>query len=213
MSAWIKIGLLLLLAFFSALMIRITIPYFSLDDNTAFLRIKQWVIENQIWKTSFYVHVFTSSFCLIAGFTQFSKNILQRFPMIHRSFGILYVVVILVFSGPSGFVMSLYANGGILSRMAFTMLSVLWMYFTFKAFFYAKAGNFAEHRKFMIRSFALTLSALTLRAWKFGIVWVLRPQPMDVYLLVAWLGWVPNLLFAEFYLRKGFEQLKVRFQR
>lgn len=196
-----KTGLLLLLGFFSVLMIRITLPYFAFDDHTAFLRIKQWIIHNPVWKAAFYVHVITSSLCLVAGFTQFSTSILKKFPTIHRFIGLMYVGVILLLSGPSGIIMSLYANGGLLSQAAFTTLSVLWMYFTFMAFHFAKKGNYSEHRNFMVRSFALTLSAITLRAWKFIIVLAIRPQPMDAYMLVAWLGWVPNLLFAEWYIR------------
>ena len=53
----------------------------------------------------------------------------------------------------------------------------------------------------MIRSYALTLSALTLRAWKWGITNSFELPPMDVYRAVAWLGWVPNLLLAEWIIR------------
>ena len=49
----------------------------------------------------------------------------------------------------------------------------------------------------MIRSFALTLSAITLRLWKYLIVLAFQPRPMDVYHIVAWLGWVVNLIIAE----------------
>jgi hypothetical protein len=54
----------------------------------------------------------------------------------------------------------------------------------------------------MIRSYALTLSAITLRARKYGSVFAFEPPPMDVYRLVAWLGFVPNLLFAEWWIRR-----------
>ena len=211
-----KTLLLILLGFFTLLMLRITVPYFSFDDRTAFLKIKQWIIHNPVWKTAFYVHVVTSCFCLLAGFTQFSKTVMKRIPKIHRSIGWLYTIVVVLLSGPSGFVMSLYANGGVQSQIAFTTLSVLWITFTIKAFTLAKSGDYQEHRKYMIRSFALTLSAITLRAWKFLIVLILRPHPMDAYMLVAWLGWVPNLIFAEWYIRKkitslsGFSNLKAR---
>jgi uncharacterized membrane protein len=208
MKTIIKILPFLVLAFFLVLMLRITIPYFAFEDQTGFLKIKQWIIHNQIWKSAFYVHVITSCICLLAGFTQFSSGLLKNFPTLHRSIGWTYIVTVLLFSGPSGFIMSLYANGGLLSQIAFTTLSVLWMFFTLKAFLSAKAGNFSEHRKFMIRSYALTLSAITLRAWKFAIALTIRPHPMDVYMIVAWLGWVPNLLVAEWYLRNGFQALK-----
>lgn len=207
-----KILLILLLGFFTVLMINITIPYFAFDDNVAFLRIKQWIIHNDIWKGAFYTHVITSCFCLLAGFTQFSGKVLHTYPKVHRTMGWLYVGVILLFSGPSGLVMSVYANGGILSQIAFITLSILWIFFTYKGFKTAVEGHLSAHRKFMIRSYALTLSALTLRAWKLVIVLAFRPQPMDVYMLVAWLGWVPNLLIAEWYIRGKFKHFKLIFK-
>jgi hypothetical protein len=50
----------------------------------------------------------------------------------------------------------------------------------------------------MYRSYALTLSAISLRVFKLVIVALFHPNPMDVYVLVAWLGWVVNLGIAEF---------------
>jgi hypothetical protein len=47
----------------------------------------------------------------------------------------------------------------------------------------------------------LTLSAVTLRLWKLGITNTIDIKPMDAYRIVAWLGWVPNLLIAEMYIR------------
>jgi len=206
MKLTLNIIALLLLTFFTGLMINITVPYFSFEDHTAFLRIKQWVIDNQVWKAAFYVHVITSCFCLIAGFTQFSNSLLKKHPKIHRWMGVLYVGVILLFSGSSGIIMSFYANGGLISQIAFMTLSILWLTFTFLGFYHIKSGNIKSHQKYMLRSYALTLSALTLRAWKLGIVLLFRPHPMDAYMIVAWLGWVPNLIVIEAYIKMKFSR-------
>lgn len=53
----------------------------------------------------------------------------------------------------------------------------------------------------MIRSFALGLSALSLRTWKI-VLYQLQPYfdwftPLHIYQLEAWLGWTINLLIAE----------------
>lgn len=190
-----------LLAFFSVLMLRITLPYLAMEDTTAFLRIKQHVIHIGAWKIAFYVHVFTSMFALVAGFTQFSKKILGNRKPLHRMMGRLYVIVILGFSGPSGLIMAWYANGGWSSQLAFGLLSLLWLSFTFFGFRSIRNGNNRRHKEMMWRSYALTLSALTLRAWKLGIVWAIQPHPMDLYIVVAWLGWLPNLLLVEWWIR------------
>jgi uncharacterized membrane protein len=199
-----KILLLAVLAFFSFLMIRITLPYLAFEDNVGFLRIKLSVIDNQVWKFAFYLHVMTSCFVLLAGFTQFSTYLLKNYKYFHRLAGRLYVAVVLLLSGPAGFIMAIYANGGLSSRAAFLILDILWIWFTWQAYQKARTGDFVSHKNFMIRSFALTLSALTLRAWKYVIVMAFRPNPMDVYMIVAWLGWIPNIIIAEMYIRELF---------
>lgn len=93
--------------------------------------------------------------------------------------------------------MGIYANGGVFSQIAFCMLAVLWIYFTVMAIIKVIRKDYTAHRKFLIRSFALTLSAITLRAWKYLIIFYFDPGPMDAYKIVAWLGWIPNLLIAE----------------
>jgi uncharacterized membrane protein len=190
---------MLILAFFTILMVKITIPYLSLERDIAFLKIKQWMIQNDIWRFSFFTHVFSSVFLLIAGFTQFYKPLKDK---IHRAIGKIYIIIIVFISGPAGLVMSWFANGGLLSQTAFLLLSILWIFFTVKAYVAIRNKDFVAHGNFMIRSYALTLSALTLRSWKYLLVFFFHPHPMDAYMMVAWLGWVPNLLIAELLIRK-----------
>lgn len=191
---------IVVLAFFSYLMLDIILRYVTFDTNASFLQIKQDFIGNKVWLTAFYVHVFSSLFALLAGFTQFSKRIRQRAPQIHRLAGRIYVIDILLITGPAGLLMSFYANGGMGSQLAFFTLSVLWWYFTWQAWRAAVDRDFSRHRAHMLRSFALTLSAITLRVWKLGLAHYFELPPMDIYRLVAWLGFVPNLLLVEFYL-------------
>ncbi len=159
-------------------------------------------MSNKIWLVSFYTHVFTSCLLLLAGFTQFSKWILKKARRLHRAAGWVYVVVLLVFSAPAGIIMGIYANGGNSSKAAFLTLSAVWVYSTASALVTARRKKFDEHRNWMIISYALTLSALTLRAWKFLLsnYWDdlgFEPiRPMDLYRIVAWLGWLPNLMVA-----------------
>jgi hypothetical protein len=122
--------------------------------------------------------------------------------------GYIYVTNVLLITGPASLVMGFYANGGWLSRAAFISLALLWIYFTAMALIRARQKDFASHRRFMIRSYALTLSALTLRAWKYAITNSMELPPMDVYRVVAWLGWAGNLLFAEWLIWKGITRKK-----
>lgn len=182
-------------------MVSISVPYFGLDTNVAFLRIKQWVFRthegpiSNIWITAFFIHVFTSIFSIIAGFTQFNKSFLWK--KVHRTMGMIYIVSVLLFAAPSGLIMGLLANGGIGSIIAFVLLAVLWWIFTYMAYKTVKNKQYERHAKYMYLSYALTLSAITLRLWKYCIVnFVYEMPPMDLYRLVAWVGWVPNFLVA-----------------
>jgi hypothetical protein len=47
-----------------------------------------------------------------------------------------------------------------------------------------------------------------LRAWKWLLVLVFDPRPMDVYRLVAWLGFVPNLILAEWLIRRQYNKTR-----
>lgn len=181
------------------------IPY---NTDVGFLRIKQDYIGIDHWRTAFFIHVYASMWVLFAGFSQFSKSLLRNRPRLHRALGYVYVADVLLITGPAGLVMGFYANGGLLSRIAFVSLAVLWIYFTAMALIKAKQKNFKAHRNYMIRSYALTLSAITLRAWKYGITNTMVLPPMDVYRVVAWLGWVVNLIVAEYIIRTKRRKLK-----
>lgn len=194
--------MLLTLAFFTWLMAGITVAYIPYNTDVGFLRIKQHYIHIDHWRIAFFIHVYASIWVLFAGFTQFSKRIQRINPRLHRSFGYIYVADVILITGPAGLLMGFYANGGITSRVSFVLLAVLWIFFTVMALVKARKGDFKAHRNFMIRSYALTISALTLRAWKYAITNSFELPPMDVYRAVAWLGWVPNILFAEWLIRK-----------
>lgn len=193
---------LTVLGYFSWLMLKIVCMYIPIRMDVAFLLLKQEYIHIDLWRIAFFTHVFTSMFVLVAGFTQFLKPLLKAYPRWHRGLGYLYVIDILFVTGPAGLIMSFYANGGMWSRVAFILLSVLWIGFTAMALYHAKKKDFVQHRIFMIRSYALTLSALSLRAWKVLLATFTDMGPMDRYRLIAWLGWGLNLVIAEYIIRR-----------
>jgi hypothetical protein len=195
------IVLLTLLAYYSWLMLKIIVPYIPLKPDTGFLQLKQAYLHIDIWRNAFYIHVFTSLFALLTGFSQFSKKLLIARPVLHRKLGYSYVINVLFVTGPAGLIISFYANGGLTSQVGFSILSVLWIYFTGMALYKAVKKDFASHQAFMIRSYALTLSAITLRIWKVVFAEFSHLGPLDRYRIIAWLGWVLNLLIAEMIIR------------
>ena len=61
--------------------------------------------------------------------------------------------------------------------------------------------RFDEHRRWMIRSFAMTFAAVTLRLY-LPIAPILGYDFVDGYRLTAWSSWIPNLIVAELWLRR-----------
>ncbi len=184
------------------LMLRIIVEHFSLHPDVGFLKVKQEYISNQIWRTAFYIHVFTSILTLLAGFTQFSSYILKEHKNLHRIMGRVYVFSILFINFPAGMIMAFYANGLLPTRIAFIILDSLWFWFTLRAFLEIKKGNIKAHKQFMMRSYALTFSAITLRTWKIVLSSLFVLSPLALYQIEAWMGFVPNLLLVEWLIRK-----------
>jgi len=190
-------------AWFFILMLNITLNYVSFDSDVAFLQIKQTEVNGiSPYLFIFYIHVSTAIFTLFAGFTQFNNSILKNRTGVHRNIGKLYVFVVLFLAAPSGLFIGLFANGGFYAKVSFIALSILWFYFTLKGFLSVKKNQMATHKAFMLRSFSLAFSAITLRLWKVILVYLFHPPPMDVYQIIAWLGWIPNLLLVEYLIFK-----------
>ncbi len=197
-------GVLIIIAF-SIMMFSISLPYFAMDKKADidFLKQKLNVYHIDSWRIGFYTHVFTSVLLLIAGITQFSSRIIKGFLRLHRRMGMTYLIVLIFFSGPGAFVMGIYANGGPAARVSFVFLTLIWMAFTIFAWYYVRKKDYIAHGEFMIRSYALTLSAITLRLYLYFIHhFHFGLKPLDKYIIVAWLSWVPNLIIAEILIRR-----------
>ena len=61
--------------------------------------------------------------------------------------------------------------------------------------------DLVAHREWMIRSFALTFAAVTLRLY-LPIAQLLPVELDDAYRAISFLCWAPNLVVAEAYLRQ-----------
>ena len=183
------------------LMLRTIIGYAGFSSTYGFLAQKQAYLDNKVWLLAFYTHVFTSLFTLAAGFTQFSKPIQRNYKRLHRTVGKMYVIAVLFINVPAGFIMAIYANGLLPGKTAFLVLDCLWFFFTYKGWRAAMQKDFRSHEQWMIRSYALTFSAITLRTWR-TLLAPFVPDPLTLYMIDAWMGFVPNLLFAEWLIRK-----------
>lgn len=188
---------IVLIAFFCLLMIDLTLPYLSFKMDVDFLLTKQKIIHIKHWRYAFYIHILFSVFALIAGLTQFSKHIMLNYKKLHKIMGYVYITDVICLAGPSGIIISFYANGTIVSKTSFILLSLLWISFTLTAILKVLKKEFIEHEKWMIRSYALTLSAITLRLLALIFPKTIHLTAHTEYAFIAWLSWTINLVIAE----------------
>ncbi len=146
--------------------------------------------------TGIYTHAFASIVALTLGPLQFSARLRQTHTNLHRWLGRTYLAVGVLVGGLSGLYMSQYAFGGPVARLGFALLALAWLYTGIRAYLAVRRGAIGEHRKWMVRNFSLTFAAVTLRFYLPSSM-VAGIEFELAYPVIAWLCWVPNLVFAE----------------
>jgi uncharacterized membrane protein len=147
-------------------------------------------------RTGIYAHVFASAVALALGPFQFSEKLRTRRFALHRWSGRLYLGVGVLVGGFAGLFMAAHAFGGLAARLGFACLALGWLYTGLRAYLAIRARNIVSHRRWMVRNFALTFAAVTLRLWLPASMASGIPFEL-AYPVIAWLCWVPNLLVAE----------------
>jgi nucleoside permease NupC len=95
---------------------------------------------------------------------------------------------------------ALHAQAGPASQAGFLALGVAWITTSSLGLLAAINRQFEEHRRWMIRSYALTAAAITLRimlpiSLLFGVPF------KYAYPAIAWACWLTNLCLAEYLLK------------
>lgn len=148
-------------------------------------------------RLALYTHVFASALALALGPLQLSAGLRSAHPTWHRWAGRVYLGAGVLVGGVSGLFVAFHAFGGPVARAGFACLAVAWLFSGAKAYGAIRRGDVAVHRRWMLRNFALTFAAVTLRLWLPGLV--IAGVTMNVaYPIVAWACWVPNLVVAEY---------------
>jgi uncharacterized membrane protein len=196
---------------FSFIMLTKVIPYLSFERAINFLGTKtDEVLDKTHFMWAFYIHITSSLLVMPLGILQFSTYIARHKPSLHRILGKVYVVVILALAAPSGLVLASYANAGLAAKVGFTLQSLVWWVVTYIAWQEATQKRWLNHTHAMLRSFAVTLAAMSLRTESYIMYYYLDTKPIETYLTVTWLSWVGNLLFVEIliYIGLGRQLLK-----
>ncbi|PIB28156.1 DUF2306 domain-containing protein [Maribacter sp. 4G9] len=193
--AWFVFGLLAIAVGFYPLMY-----VFAQGEIGLLLSKSQELLANSIWNIGFYGHILFGGLALMIGWVQFSKRFRNSNLARHRAIGKVYVGAVMV-SGLCGGFIAFYATGGPVAMTGFFMLAVFWLYFTITAYMAIRHGDIEKHKVFMIYSYAACFGAVTLRIW-LPLLILLMGSFEPAYRIVAWLAWVPNLIFAFYWVRR-----------
>lgn len=158
-------------------------------------------------RAGLYLHVIGGMLAMMVGPFQFIAGLRSRYLSLHRWLGRIYLTGSAT-GGAAGLYMAQFAYGGFPARIGFALLAAAWLTCGFMALQRVLTGRIAAHREWMIRSFALTLAAFSLRMWLLGHgilsgMEAISLPYVEMYTAVAWLCWVPNLVLAECYVNSS----------
>lgn len=145
-------------------------------------------------------HAIMSAVALIVGPWQFRARLRDRYLAIHKRLGRIYCLAVV-----GGWITSLplavHAQTGVVASIGFVALGAVWIITTAAAYIAVRQVRVQSHRDWMIRSYSATFAAVTLRSY-LPLLLVAGVPLRTSYPLVAWMCWVPNMVFAEWLVRR-----------
>jgi len=173
-------------------------PYLTLNPDVYFSEQKAVYMAHT---AMLLMHIVGAMLAIVIGPIQFLPGIRKgRRLKFHRWLGRIYLLSVLV-GGVGGLYMAQLAYGGFIARFGFTVLAILWLHSGFRAYRHIRNKEIERHREWMTRNYALTFAGATLRLWLLisGLAGI---DFLPAYMTVAWLSWIPNLLVAEWIIRR-----------
>jgi len=159
-------------------------------------------------------HVLFGAVAMLTAGLQIWPRFRVRYPVIHRTLGRIYVFGGVLPAGLLALPIGALGPFGPVARASNVVLASLWLTCTIAGYRMARRRRYAEHRRWMIRSFALTASIITNRLWGTAAYFALAPQLAMTFHgdeaffaatlagLSTWLGWVIPLLIAQWWLER-----------
>ena len=188
-------------------------PYATFNPDNFNNATSRFADETPLRLAGLYVHAFGGGIALIIGPFQFLSRLRNRRPILHRWMGRIYLIAVLL-SGLAAFLIAPGMISGLVGEIGLLLLATLWLLTGWNAYRNIRAGKKEIHREWMIRNYALTFSAVTLRLWLVLLIGTQVPFLeskyandfdalfVEAYRVVMWLAWVPNLMVAEMMIQR-----------
>jgi uncharacterized membrane protein len=148
-----KIGwaVLLLMAAYPVL---VSLGYLTLDpDDFSFAEQRAVYLAHH---AMLMVHIVAAMLAILIGSLQFWPALRKGLPLkLHRWLGRAYLLSGLA-GGLGGLYMAQFAYGGLIARLGFATLALLWLYSGYRSCQQIRNRDIVGHRQWMIRNYALT---------------------------------------------------------
>ena len=148
------------------------------------------------YQWAFYPHIVSGPVSLILGTILIGDRFRKRFPQWHRYLGRIQVACVLLVVTPSGLGMAWHAETGAIAGAGFGLLAIVTGVCVTCGWRAAVQRRFAEHRRWMWRTYVLLCSAVVVRMIG-GLATVTDFDAPWLYPLAAWASWLVPLLAFE----------------
>ena len=146
-----------------------------------------------------YVHIACAMPAILFGPFLFSTTLRKERPNVHKTLGKFYVAGCMI-SAITVLPLAVANGGGLVGNIGFSVMGITWFTVTYFAYSSAINKDFISHRRWMMRSYALTFAFVHVNlTYKF----ILPYEIMSVGAVKAMqsmVSWQFNLLLVELYL-------------
>lgn len=191
----------LVIRLFWSAVVMLSVYYFYRGIRYRFFEVGagETFFNKQFW---FVLHIASALAPLVLGPLQFWPALRKRRPRLHRKLGKVYITASIIAGLTALYLGVTQPYEG--SIVPVVMLSVLWLFMTLSAWYTIRSGNLDGHKQFVVRSYVLALTFVSLR-----ILGDLTEHANLLFFIgnvdvkdttYEWLSWVLPLAVCEFFL-------------
>src|SRR2546423_7610345 len=151
-------------------------------------------------------HILPAMLFMVLGPLQFVRRLRTRYPQVHRWSGRVFLIASAVV-GVSGLRMALGQTvGGLDEKAAILLFGTFFLVALAKALWHALRREFAQHREWMIRGYAVGLAVATIRPiiggfFAFALARGPVPEPREFFGTAFLIGFTLQTIAAEIWIR------------
>lgn len=152
------------------------------------------------------LHVLPGMIFMVLGPLQFVGGLRAKYPAVHRWLGRIFLTASAVI-GVTGLTMAARETiGGADEKAAIFIFGSFFLIALGKAFWHATRRDFAKHREWMIRGYAVGLAVATIRPIMGGFfaaaaIRGVTPEPSTFFGKAFWIGFTAQTIVAELWIR------------